>query len=84
MKVVYGETVRETRKAVAKRLTEIGLPNASGRKVALEILRAGQVVATVTKGNLAHCAVGFKRMSSVGKIFQKLCRPMSKLESDKS
>lgn len=46
----------------------------------MEVLRAGQVVLTLTKGGLAYEAAGYKKCSVAGKTLQKLCRPSAKTD----
>jgi len=83
LKVTYGTTEDYRPEEVEVRLRKLGLGKAE-RAECKEVFDARQVLVVLRddKGK-PYFAGGFKRCSDIGKIFQRLCRPMEKLPSDK-
>lgn len=76
--VVFATTVKHTRGNRRVRLIDCGLLPAEPEEWdgAQQILDAGQVLVIVDdKSGVPVYIAGFKKMSAVGKAFQKLCRP---------
>jgi len=67
----------DSEEARRARVRDCGVRGAGHLRECDEVFEAGQVLVCLRGDNgKAYFAGGFKKMSSIGKSFQKLCRPM--------